>query len=79
MEDSFIVPILYNGKEYNFEASLVKFGFTYRIQVTIEGVEVLFEPDEERNYRVMLADPDSAQKLDTGLVEAVLREIESIK
>ena len=58
MMDLFELPIDYNGKKILFPAELLPMGFTHKIKVTVEGTEILFEPDEERNYRAMTIDPE---------------------
>ena len=50
MDDLFIIPLDYMGKSYEFETRIMSYGYTYRIEVDVEGTKVIFEPDEERNY-----------------------------
>ena len=58
MFDLFDLPVTYEGKEILFPAELLPMGFTHKIKVTIEGTEILFEPDEERNYRALIGEAD---------------------
>jgi hypothetical protein len=37
MDEGFELPISYNGKELLLPAKLIQFGYTYRIEVTING------------------------------------------
>lgn len=80
MEDGFDIPVTWKGKEYLFPAQLQSFGYTHRIVVDVNGVEVQLEPDEERNYRAIVADPDQpgASGLDAGLIGAIVEVIESV-
>ena len=55
MEDSFSIEVDFNGKEYSFEARLIAIGYTHKLCIIINDVEVTFEPDEERNYRAILS------------------------
>ena len=58
MLDLFELPVEYKGKEMLFPTELLPMGFTHKIKVTVDGIEILFEPDEERNYRAMITDAE---------------------
>ena len=81
MEDSFSIDIYFRGKEYNFEAILIAVGYTHKIRIVINGVEVTFEPDEERNYRAILNDigQGAIKDSDIELIKAVGDKIELIR
>ena len=80
MDESFSVSINYKGSEYSFEARLVTAGYIHKFYVIINGLEIIYEPDEERNYRAIsqishdLKDLD----LDLELIKAVGIQIESL-
>jgi hypothetical protein len=80
MDDGFEIPVTWKGKDLSFPAQLQQFGFSHRIVVDIDGVELRLEPDEERNYRAVVVDPDQAKalKLDPGLIGAIVEVVESI-
>jgi hypothetical protein len=77
MDNSFIIPVLYKGKEIGFNARLLVLGYTHKIQVDVNGQEVLFEPDEERNYRAVIANPQEKQP-DVELLRILAQTIEAI-
>lgn len=52
----FQLHITFQGKQKEFEAQLLQFGYLHKIQVAIDNVNVLFEPDEERNYRALVSE-----------------------
>lgn len=54
MYDPFELPVSYKGEELLFPAELKQIGYTHAIVVDVYGQEVLFEPDEERNYRAVV-------------------------
>jgi hypothetical protein len=54
MEDTFDIPVTYKGKELLFKSQLLILGYTHKISVDVNGTEVLYEPDEERNYRAVI-------------------------
>ena len=80
MNETFDIPLTYNGKEIIFPARLLILGYTHKIQVEINGKELFFEPDEERNYRAVLAydSPDEAGNTDRNLLKAIADAIEEI-
>ena len=54
MENTFELPVLYNDGELLFKAQLMKTGFTYKFAVEVEENNIVFEPDEEMNYRAIV-------------------------
>jgi hypothetical protein len=80
MDETFAITVLLQGKEYSFDARLVAIGYTHRFIVTINELEVIFEPDEERQYRAILAATDHGSVTDgnRALIKAVGEKIESI-
>lgn len=73
MSETIVINVPYRGAEKEVELEWQPMGFTHRFKALIEGVEVYFEPDEERNYRVVLPPEvtDSHKKIDVELVQAV--------
>ena len=80
MDEPFEIIVSYRGEELSFTAVLLKYGYTHKIQVLVNDQQVLFEPDEERNYRAVLnlADGKEPGKTDTALLQAIAETIESI-
>ena len=78
MAEPFTLEVTYKGQERIFEAELRTFGYTYKIAMQIDGVEVIFEPDEERNFRAILGDTEvSKQSVDTELLAVIVAELEA--
>ena len=73
MDNSFELPIDYNGKEYLFSASLITYGYSYKIAVTVFDTIINFEPDEEGSFRA-LTDPEEI-KHNTAITKALLQTI----
>ncbi len=80
MDEPFSITVGYHGKEYSFEARLVTVGYTHKFVVMINGMEVIYEPDEERNYRAIInvADQVKVKDKDVELIKAVGDKIQSI-
>lgn len=75
----FEIPVVYKGKKLHFNAELLTYAYSYKIQVEVNGVLVLFEPDEERNYRAVLQDSQrDNSKADKELIKCIADAIENI-
>jgi len=78
MAESFTLVVNYKGKEYQLESELRVFGYTHKVATKLEGVEILFEPDEERNYRAVIPDNEGLKtEIDIGLIQAITKELEA--
>ncbi|MEO5562489.1 MAG: hypothetical protein ABIR18_03620 [Chitinophagaceae bacterium] len=80
MDEGFDIPVLYNNQRMNFPAQLLAYGYSYKIEVDIEGTKVFFEPDEERNWRASLGyeDTEGNKKINKELLKAIADSIEEI-
>ena len=80
MDESFSISVSVDGRDYSFDARLVTVGYTHRFIDLINGLEVFFEPDEERKYRAILnlTDHSTVKDRDMELIKAVASKIEAI-
>ena len=65
------LPVTYKGEELLFPAKFQFLGYTHRFLVNVYGEEVLFEPDEERNYRALLAENKLTKQRTKELLQAI--------
>lgn len=77
MEDSFILNVSYNGKTEPLQTKLIRLGFTYQFHIGIMGRTLIFERDEERNYRVIDTDSHGKQ-VDPAFLQAVIDTLSDI-
>ena len=77
MEDEFSLPVHFNNKEWQFHGKLLKYGYTYKIEIDVNGTKVLFERDEERNWRALISyeDIQANKQLDARLLERIALEL----
>jgi hypothetical protein len=55
MNEEFQIPVLYKGKEFFLTEMQLQLGaYTHKFQVDLNGTIVLFEVDQERNYRAIV-------------------------
>jgi hypothetical protein len=63
--------------------SLSRYGYTYRIAVSIDDVPYVFEPDEEGSYRVLTItnsnDASKAPAPDSQLLEAIAEKLRGLQ
>lgn len=80
MNDSFEIPVTFNGAEISFPAQLVPSGYIHKIQVDVYGQPFLFEPDEEGQYIVVI-DPgilNNYKNIDIALLREIANTLESV-
>ena len=77
MEDTFVISISLEAKEYEFETRILWLGFQHKIEVNMDGVYVLFEPDEERNLRAIVTPGNDHDAKIRELVALIGRELEA--
>ena len=80
MDEEFELPVEYKGHQYLFKSTLLVFGFTHKFRVDVNGQLILFEPDEERNYRAVIdyTDIDKNKNIDVALLKEIAEVIEEI-
>lgn len=78
MDEGFELPVIFNNKELFFPIRLLNYGTSYKLEVDIHGTKVLFEPDEERNWRALISNEDvqANKKIDTDLLQVIALSIE---
>jgi hypothetical protein len=80
MDNSFDLPVTLNGKEYVFPASLISYGYSYKIEVNVFDTIVSFEPDEERSYRALikLEEMQNVSKVSKEILQLIAEKLSSL-
>jgi hypothetical protein len=81
MSDHFSLSIVYKNQEKEYPVTLVQQGYTYKLIVSIDDQEICFEPDEERNFRVVAMpgqDEKKLEKIDRQLLQMLKEKIEEM-
>ena len=76
MYDIFTIQVDYKGEPREFHGELRQFGYSYRIVIEINETEVFFEPDEERNFRAILQNPEKTNSIDPKLIQLITEQLE---
>lgn len=80
MEHEFSLPVMYKGEEVDLEGKWILAGYVSKFHVLIKGQEVVFEQDDEQNYRALQYEPDANKEpLETELIQAVIVSLEQLK
>jgi len=80
-EDWFDISVDDQGEELEFEARVLFAGYTHRVEVIVHDIPVLFEPDEELNYRAMVSLEQIDRRdnrLNVGLLQAIAHQLEAL-
>lgn len=80
MDEEFELPVWFNNTELNFPAKLLNYGYSYKLEVDIDGTKFFFEPDEERNWRALIAyeELNANKKISADLLKAIASSIDEI-
>jgi hypothetical protein len=81
MQDDFSITVPYKGKDREFNVQVMVTGYTYKFLVLIDETEIIFEKDEEGNYRAMKAQPfeggTGKKEVDVELLKLIQQTIEN--
>lgn len=77
MDESIELPVLVKGEIIYYTAKVLAFGYVYKLSVDINGVEVLFERDEQGNFRAVLARIDNEVKIDAEIITGIMDVLNS--
>jgi hypothetical protein len=78
MDEPFFLPVIYKGVEQQFEASLQRRGYVHVLSVNVYGAPVIFERDEEGNWRALISGDEKGKIPDPELFQAIGQTIEDI-
>ena len=80
MEEQFELPVEYKGEQLLLNASLLVTEYKHKFSVEVNGQTIVFEPDEEKNYRAVINYDDSGKNkpVDVALLKEITKAIENI-
>jgi hypothetical protein len=80
MDEPFELPVLHNNKEMLLPAQLHQYGYSFKIEVEVNGTAIFFERDEDRNWRAMVepSEVEMNSYLTKELLQAILTSIERV-
>lgn len=80
MDDSLFIPVVFNGQQMELPARVVQTGYTIKLEVEIDGSKIIFEPDEERNWRAVIPyeDVSTHRPINTDLLRTIAGVIDEV-
>ena len=78
MEESFLLSVPYNGRTHEVTTKFIRLGFIYQFHIGIEDRVLIFERDEERNYKVIDITPNS-NRIDKSLLQVIVEKLSSLQ
>jgi hypothetical protein len=78
MDEPFFIPCRYKGVDRQFTATFQAFGYTFRFHVDVDGTDVIFERDEEGNFRAIIPPDTLKHPPDRNLLQEISAAIEQI-
>lgn len=78
MEEAFFVPVVYKGNQYEFETTLQQSRYSHAFHVKVGETLVIFEQDEEGNYRARISPEEKGKVPDRELLQAIGEAITDI-
>jgi hypothetical protein len=79
MEQQFELPVSYNGSELILPSTFIQLGYSYKIDVDVNGTILSFEKDDEGSWRAIIdASLVDSNKIPKGLLSAIVQSLDSI-
>ena len=81
MNEDFSIDVVYKGEELIFNGTIVSTGYVHKFIINVNGIEVTYEPDEERNYRAIVGDVDQHKLTNTDkeIIGLISTRLEGLK
>ena len=78
MDEPFFLPVTFKGIEHQFEASLKRRGYVAVLEISVHDALVIFERDEQSDWRAILPEDQAGKTPDVELLRAIGKAIEQI-
>ena len=78
MEHFFDLPVFFEDTELKFKCRMVTFGYTYKFYVIVDKHEIVFERDEEMNFRAINVVPENSITPNKGILQAIVTSLKMI-
>lgn len=77
--DAFTISFEHKGIQHQLEAKFMRVGYVHQFHINFENRTLIFEFDEEREYRIIDADSSSTlHSLDKELLAAMANAISAL-
>ena len=77
MNETIMLPVEYLGASHELPLTIVPLGYTYQLHIEVEGKTLIFEKDDQGEYRVIdTANHNGA--VSKGLVAAIVATLQAL-
>ena len=76
--EEFEITINHHGEQKTFHGTFGKYGYSYRFTLDVDGSQIIFEPDEERNLRAIVPPAQHDNSKMRELVSLIAGELTAI-
>ncbi|WP_114792581.1 hypothetical protein U0035_02405 [Niabella yanshanensis] len=76
MEHYFELPLKYREEDRMLKGRLVTFAYSYKFYIIIDGKELVFERDDEHNFRVVATESHHENMIDRELLAHIIEALE---
>jgi hypothetical protein len=78
MNEPILLPVTYLSQELELPLSVVPWGYSYQLHIEISDRVLIFEKDENREYRV-IDNSGITKPVDQRFVEAIIDSLNAIQ
>lgn len=76
MNETMMLPVEYLGASHELPLTIVPLGYTYQLHIEVEGKTLIFEKDDQGEYRVIDTANDGA--ISKGFVAAIVATLQAL-
>lgn len=76
--DRFLLPVVYKGEAIELESKLLPSTFMHRFEVYVQGMPLIFERDDEGNFRAINYNQDTETTIDIDMLAAIVESLHAI-
>ncbi|MCH5686860.1 hypothetical protein LWM68_22900 [Niabella sp. W65] len=76
MEHYFELALNYKGEERVLKGRLVTFAYSYKFYIVVDGRELVFERDDEHNFRVVSTEAYDEIGIEQELLTCIIQALE---
>jgi hypothetical protein len=80
LEEPFILEVEHNGRQLQLETRIMRLGYTYKLSVVVDEIEIIFERDEEGGFRAVVpegVDEKNRRSIDNSLLHSIAQTIQA--
>ncbi|PSL31467.1 hypothetical protein [Dyadobacter jiangsuensis] len=77
MNETIMLPVDYQGASLELPLTIVPLGYTYQLHIEVEGKTLIFEKDDQGEYRVIDTQHDTGT-ISKGLVAAIVATLQAL-